>query len=152
MNLAPIVAWMRGTGEQSPAHEEWQHASYIIESVNLKHNGGLDMAERSLSEILVDIAQARLLVNNMFQLDTGQWQVNLRTPVRPETPQNTCYEFGRGSTLVEAAREAFRNAQTKPGVPGGKITGTYVPRRASEPDSAEPPPRITFEMLFEKKG
>jgi hypothetical protein len=103
------------------------------------------MAERTLSEVLVDIAMSGLLVNNMFQRDDGRWQVNLRRPPREEGGGEV-YDFGLGSTLVEAARVALAQAQSGPGRPGGKTTGTYVPRTPGI--DLTPPPSISLAMLF----
>lgn len=110
------------------------------------------MAERSLSELLVDVAMAGFLVNNMMQLDSGRWRVSLRKPGKDDRPESVCYEFAEGSTLIEALRGAYLVGMSKPGVPALRSTGTYVPRRPTEPDPGAPPVKITFDMLFGKKG
>jgi hypothetical protein len=52
-------------------------------------------------EALIEQAHARSLrVLNLFELHTGQWQANFER-------ENTCFNFGRGDTPVEALTVAL---------------------------------------------
>lgn len=49
----------------------------------------------SIYTLFAEIRDRGLLVNNLFQLDDGTWQANLRT-------LDDCTEFGLGATPDEA--------------------------------------------------
>ena len=61
----------------------------------------------SVEDVLLDIANAGLQLNNLFQLQSGEWQANLRSG-------ETCFAFGRGKSAVQALRAAMVNAPKPP--------------------------------------
>lgn len=60
-----------------------------------------------MTDLLAAIAAHGLLVNNLFQHDSGRWQANLRSP------DHRWAEFGHGATLQEALAAAWAKAREK---------------------------------------
>lgn len=53
-----------------------------------------------LDELIDALPDVGLRLNNLFQLDDGRWQANVRE-------SDTCAPFGRGATPVEALTAAI---------------------------------------------
>jgi len=69
-----------------------------------------------LEETLLSLEMVGLRVNNLFQLDDGTWQANVRNiepadsgPPGRETDR-FCHHFGRGATPSAALKQALTNA------------------------------------------
>ncbi len=61
----------------------------------------------SIEKLITEINAAGLKVNNLFQYDEAQgglWQANVRDG-------KSGYEFGKGTTPVEALKNCFDNAK-----------------------------------------
>ena len=79
---------------ESPSAAEFSRALAQLEDAY-----GFTTLDRFISQI----ADAGLRVNNLFQLQNGQWQANVMRP--PEF-----YEYGTGSTPEDAIETAIHNA------------------------------------------
>lgn len=53
-----------------------------------------------IESLLAEIADAGWLLSNLFQLDSGLWQANLRSATH-------CTDYGRGFTPAEALEAAI---------------------------------------------
>jgi hypothetical protein len=62
----------------------------------------------TVDDLILEITRRGLRLNNLFQLHDGRWQANLTDGVQ-------FWQFGRGSTAVEALQAALKiSATTKP--------------------------------------
>ena len=91
-----------------------------------------------IEETIAKIQSLGFKINNLFQLDEGGWQSNLRR-VDGDT-----HEWGRGKTPQAALEAALETAKRSRGAPGGKKTATYIPPTKPRPSA----PVLVFEDLF----
>jgi hypothetical protein len=67
---------------------------------------------KTLEEALTKVHELDYLVNNLYEDDNGRWTCSLRAEVEGENlKENMFYEYGRGSTPVEAVTIAIHNAE-----------------------------------------
>lgn len=62
----------------------------------------------TVESAIAEVREHSLLVLNLFQLKTGQWQANLWDGEKS-------WDFGRGGSMEDAIRAALRNALSTDG-------------------------------------
>jgi len=68
------------------------------------------MSDKFTLDVLVDYVRDKgFQINNLFELDDGRWQANLRCTER-DTGKEKFYEFGHGATHKEALMNALEKA------------------------------------------
>jgi len=69
------------------------------------------LADLQLGVALSHITEANLRLNNLFQIQDGTWQANIRDEGK------TTWEYGRGKTPLAALNSAMEKVKTTPGTP-----------------------------------
>lgn len=77
-------------------------------------------AERTVESLLPDIAASGYLVNNLFQVDSGMWQANLRRKEPHTGAAAFAYGWSPGQALEAAYARMLRDHPPIPTAPPPK--------------------------------